>query len=530
MPLIMKKYTLCLFSVLLFMSCDDYLDKMPDNRAEIDSEEKVNKLLVSAYPTNDYILCAELSSDNVDDYGVNNPNSERLLEQVYSWQTVTEADNEDPKKIWESCYGAIANANQALKAIDEMGNPDNLLAERGEALLARAYSHFILTNIFCQNYSTEHSAKDLGIPYMEAAETELDPKYERGTVLEDYEKMAKDIEEGLPLINDAIYSVPKYHFNTKAAYTFASRFYLFYQKWDKVIQYATMALGSSPTSLLRDYASLVALPRNLKNVGTQYVSTSLKTNFLIQTAYSNLGTIFGAYYTGSRFSHGALLARMETLNNAPWGKYSNTNYAYMYKLRPYIYSGTNLDKTLLPRLPYFFETTDPVSLTGYRRTVYVALSAEEALLNRAEAYVMLGKYTEALTDINLWSGNTLNATYAANPELTEVSILQWAGSYEYYKPSAPTPKKKLNPDFISIEEGSKQESFIHCLLYMRRCEFMHEGMRWFDVRRYGIEICRRTVSGLIINSVDDELKVRDNRRALQLPQDVIKAGITANPR
>ena len=532
MILDMKKNILYLFSVLLCLSCDDYLATMPDNRAESDSEEKINKLLVSAYPESDYIVCTELSSDNVDDYGSNNPYTDRFLEQVYGWQTITETDNEDPKRIWEACYGAIANANEALKAIDEMGNPDNLSAERGEALVARAYCHFILTNVFCQNYSEKYSAQDLGVPYMEAAETELDPKYERGTVLEDYEKMAKDLEEGLPLINDAIYSVPKYHFNTRAAYTFASRFYIFYQKWDKAIKYATMALGNNPASLLRDYPSLVALPRNLKNVGTQYVSTSLKTNFLVQTAYSRLGTIFGAYYTGSRFSHGALLAQMETLNNAPWGKYSTstTNYANMYKLRPYIYSGTNLDKTLLPRLPYLFEYTDPVAQTGYSRTVYVALSAEEALLNRAEAYVMSDKYSEALVDINTWTSNTLNTVYAATPQLTEQSVVSWANSYEYYKPTAPTPKKKLNPDFLTIEAGSKQESFIHCLLYMRRCEFMHSGMRWFDIKRYGIEIHRRTVNGLAVNSVDDELKVRDNRRALQLPQDVIKAGIIANPR
>jgi hypothetical protein len=162
--------------------------------------------------------------------------------------------------------------------------------------------------------------------------------------------------------------------------------------------------------------------------------------------------------------------------------------------------------------------------------VYVALSAEEALLNRAEAYVMSDKYSEALADINTWASNTLNATYVATPQLTEQSILAWANSYAYYTPKEPTPKKKLNPDFITVAEGSKQESFIHCLLYMRRCEFMHSGMRWFDIKRYGIEIHRRTVNGLAVNSVDDELKVRDNRRALQLPQDVIKAGITANPR
>lgn len=143
---------------------------------------------------------------------------------------------------------------------------------------------------------------------------------------------------------------------------------------------------------------------------------------------------------------------------------------------------------------------------------------------------MSDKYSEALVDINTWASNTLNATYLATPQLTEQSILAWGQFVCILYTERTNSQKEVNPDFITVAEGSKQESFIHCLLYMRRCEFMHSGMRWFDVKRYGIEIQRRTVNGLVVSSVDDELKVRDNRRALQLPQDVIKAGITANPR
>ena len=40
---------LLLLSGLTFTSCDDYLDVMPDNRTVIDNEEKVKKLLTSAY-------------------------------------------------------------------------------------------------------------------------------------------------------------------------------------------------------------------------------------------------------------------------------------------------------------------------------------------------------------------------------------------------------------------------------------------------------------------------------------------------
>lgn len=49
-----------------------------------------------------------------------------------------------------------------------------------------------------------------------------------------------------------------------------------------------------------------------------------------------------------------------------------------------------------------------------------------------------------------------------------------------------TAKKKLNPGFV-IDPGT-QENMIHAILFMRRIEFMHLGMRWFDTRRYGITL------------------------------------------
>jgi hypothetical protein len=58
------------------------------------------------------------------------------------------------------------------------------------------------------------------------------------------------------------------------------------------------------------------------------------------------------------------------------------------------------------------------------------------------------------------------------------------------------------------------------------------GMRWFDVKRYGIEITRRTVSTKSIDPINeyDVLTVDDERRALQIPKDVISAGLQPNPR
>ena len=521
--------------ILLSASCNEWLNVMPDNRAEVDSAEKINKLLVSAYPETHYILVSEWSSDNVDDFGKDNPNSERILEEIYAWKDVTVTDNEDPKMLWESCYGAIRNANQALQAIKDLGTPEELDAARGEALLCRAYCHFVLVNIFCKAYNPATADTDLGIPYMDKSETELNPKYERGTVAQVYKMIYDDLEEGLELVNDSNYTIPKYHFNQKAAYAFASRFYLFYGKWEKAIECANVVLGSSPADMLRDYDALKALPRDESVVPLQYNSTANKNNLLVHTGYSSLGVYIGPYYTGKRHTHGHAIMISEVLNLAPWGEdevsMKSTAAFNMYKLDPYKYTASNLDFVMFPRIPYLFEYTDPVAQTGYHRTNLAVLTADEALLNRAEANIMLGNYDLALADINLWTANTLNAS-KAKTVLTQKDIEDWANGLEYYTSLKPTPKKRLNPLLIDVEEGSTLEAFIHAMLYIRRIEFLHMGMRWFDIKRYGIEITRRTLSTTSIDPVseDDVLTIDDERRAIQIPSDVISAGLTPNPR
>ena len=508
-----------------FTSCEKYLDVMPDNRAELDSETKIKKLLVSAYPASSYLTSTEFSSDNVDDYGQSNPNSERILEQLFAWEEVKETANDDPKDLWENAYNAISSANEALFAIEELGNPSSLDAQRGEALLARAYSHFILVNVFAHHYTKEFGDQDLGITYMNAPEKELNPSYERNTVKEVYDFIKEDIEMGIPLIDDASYgSTPKFHMNTKAAYAFAARVALYTEDWEKVIDYADKAIGKNPRANLRDNKAVRDNGGSLVDYSIFHNSSSMKANLMLQTTASNMGLYFGPYTVGSRFSHGALIANTETfLAKGPWGTTSSTGYIS----RGFVYSGTNLDKALMARVSYMFEYTDPVAGIGYRRSVYAPFTTEETLLARAEANIHLKQYDKAVADMKLWVNNQL----VSPPEVFSVeSINAWADTVEYFTPKEPTAKKKLNPQF-EIEAGT-QENMLHALLYIRRIETLHLGLRWFDIKRYGIEIERRTIASGDVESVDsgNRLKIRDPRHALQLPVDVISAGLTPNPR
>lgn len=515
--------TLSVIILFNLSSCKKYLDELPDNRAELNTTEKITKLLVSAYPTNTYILTTEMSSDNVDDYGETNPNSDRQVIQTFNWEDNTETSNDGIDQVWSACYSSIASANQALNAIEKLGNPANLAAVRGEALVARAYSHFILVNVFAQHYSAAHSSTDLGITYMTKSEKELDPKYSRNTVKEDYDFIVKDIEEGIPLINDSYYSNPnaaKFHFNKSAANAFAARVYLYMAQWNQAIKYATASFENTPNAFVRDYAKIAGFSAVFENFTREYTSSSIKANFLITPAYSSVGSTFGDYYQNSRYAHGLYLALNETIiANGPFGQKADYRIPFDY------YKGANLDKILLPHVSYQVEYTDPVAGNVYEHAVFSPFTFEEALLTRAEAYIQLKNYTAALADMQLW-GNT---TLVVARTLTEQSINTWANSLAYSTALASTPKKKLNPEF-TIEVGT-QENMLHALLFMRRIETIHTGLRWFDVKRYGIEITRRTVDGQTVTNVtQNTLGIRDKRRAIQLPKDVISAGLTPNPR
>lgn len=502
---------------LFASSCDDYLDETPDNRAEVDSQAKIRKLLVSAYPGGNYAMVTELASDNIDDTGSINPYSDRFTEQLANWEDLTETDNEDTQSIWEGAYNAIAHSNEALAAIEKLGD-ENLLPEKGEALITRAYAHFLLVNIFCQHYNSESSATDLGITYMEKSETTLDPKYERGNVKDVYEKINADIEAALPLISDDIYEISAYHFTKKAAYAFAARFNLYYGQWQKAKDYATVVLTDNPTSQLRDWSRLGALPMDEKVVTNAYINDPA--NLLALPSNSSLGLYFGGYYSGSRFNHSRKIADEQTLlASAPWGVIDRGDYRFGL----FIYAGNNIDKSLFYKIPYLFEITDPVAQIGYAKTVMVPFTTDETLLVRAEAEAMLGENSLALADLNMWSNNIFK-----DKETTLDQINTLYDNMEYSSEDTPTQKKTLSPKF-TVTPGV-QENLIHYVLQCRRILTLHEGLRWFDIKRYGIEVPRFQIQADESVVVLDVLKANDLRKAIQLPQDVRNAGLEANPR
>lgn len=502
-----KNYKLTILVAALAVglsSCNKYLEQTPDLRIQVNSEEKVKQLLSSAYPKTEYLGFTELYSDNVEDKGVRSDYRYgdagapgQNWDMNYLWQDVENGASTTGSSdmYWNQTYLAIASANLALDYIEQHGNTPELLPFKGEALLARAYGHFMLVTLYAKVYSPSKSNDSPGVPYVTKAENKVNPNYDRETVAATYAKIEQDLTEGLPLINNNVYKVPKYHFTQEAANAFAARFYLFKGDYQKVIEHANKVLTSP------DQTRTMLRPWNTSYSGVTatvlqkiFTESSQNANLLLGEANSSWArNIYIRYSLGPKVSNTVMAGP-----NISGGQYA---YAPTDLIEPFY--NTQKFREL------FFETTIGSGF-GQPYLMIPLLSTDELILNRAEAYIETGQRELALQDIN-----TFMSTHIKNYSEGQhaVTLDKIASFYKIPAGGAALTKEQL----------------ITALLDVKRPAFIAEGLRWFDMIRRGLTV-RHNQLDVNGNETFIELKPDDLRRVFQLPQAATKAGIPLNPR
>jgi hypothetical protein len=531
---------ICILCTATICSCND-LDEAPDNRTEIDNPDKVAKLLTSAYPVSVPAVICELSGDNLVDNNVcvpatHNDAYAKFHEQAYEWQDIdnySTGEDDTPYTVWEAYYQGIAVANHAIEAMLEMSKDpahDRELAHSwGEAHLIRAYLHFVLVNVFAEAYKDEtQSANDVGIPYVSEAEKTVtvdysDPKF-RKSVAEVYRLIEKDILEGIDLIDDAKYQVPAYHFNRNAANALAARFYLYKRDYEKCVKYATAALGSNPAASLRKWATMSS--NTINTLLHDFNDETAPCNYLLQTTYS----LFDRMLSACRYA----------INKGSTSEKVDDTYDILYegggpnwdgRLKAFdgkIYrwaAGSEYGSWLF-RVYEYFEYTDKIAGIGYVHIIYQPFTAEETLLCRAEAEVYLGQTEKAIADLGFWT-----ASHMVDQPLTQADITRFykgePSKNKYVSELHPTD---MSPEWTYDDLSDEAKRVIDCVLHFRRMETMFEGLRWFDIKRYGIKVHHAYRDPHEDEIHHDYLEWNDPRRVLQIPQNVIDAGYPSNNR
>jgi len=493
MNTIIKKYSwIITLGGLMLTACDSYLDENPDNRVELNTTEKAAQLLTNAYSGSSYLF-TDWMTDNV----VYTTGTSKQLEydQIYNWEDVTSVNQDTPTDFWMQTYDAIAHANEVLAAIDALqGDKDHKDAVKGEAYLTRAYGHFMLVNLFAKHYNEQTAGSDPGIPYVTTPETIFIKRYDRNTVKEVYDRVEDDLMDGLRYVNAGFYAnTGKYHFTKEAALAFASRFYLYKGDFDKCIKYSSDLLGANPSVYIKDIRTLLSETPNPLDFLHQYGSSTDRSNLLLARNVTNFPVTVG-YWPDAQLIRNLYMYMM------PWaGNYDDVRISNNY---PIFTRGTGLT---LGKYEFLFERSSLTSNVGFYYTIMPLFRGEEVLLNRAESY-------------------TRSAKPNNNAALADLQILINYRYYEHKNGTNPTAQLAQLRSLYRINDN--KVALTQFILDERKREFMHEGLRWFDIKRYNMEVQHNLADGSIIT-----LKADDIRKVIQIPQTAVDVGgLKPNPR
>jgi len=448
----MKKYKYILVIALMtvFISCEDFLDESPTKSASIvpESLEHYEAILNNYYDfyeesaigpmfgTDDYALTVELFDA-----------SSRLFRSTQAihgtWDMDLVANESAYYSGWTDEWSKIFKANLILEQIgDATGATEEEKANiTAECYFIRAYSYFVLANIFTLPYNDTNS-EELGLPIKQS--TSFDDSIERATVGETYAFIEADLLKALE-ITRSFEQVNGYNQSWRASKAavngFAARFYLALNDYTSAQNYAQEALNEY--SNLRDYNTDMRFS-DIPSQATIFDPSPTTVDLFYPYTHDQQTVVDDRLEFGEQYY-------FRMMNNAFWaywpsrellGIYDDT-YDLRYKyhmVEDYSYDrGAFAPPYSYPGYIFFFKSDIPSGP-----------SVPEMLLIKAECQVRLGSWSEGLQTANILRAARMDA-------------------------SAPA-------DAINLSATSQSEALVQVLEERRReMPFVH---RWYDVRRY----------------------------------------------
>ncbi len=260
----MKKHSLIyiVFALVFTVmpSCEKYLDITPEGQVNRDdllsTPDGIEDALYGVYAQ---MRQATLYGQNLSFYYL-----EMMAQTLYSpnideLKALSGYEYENPDveakfaDIWKAMYNNISNVNSILSSSRIEGASEYpYTLYRGEALGLRAYMHFDLMRIFCEQYTVNPKAE--GIPYQLHFSLNA-PDFE--SLEKNYEHVIADLLEAERLLSNeaevagtsAFTSRRQTHFNLYAVRATLARVYLTKGEKAKAYEYAKMVIDGSGRTL-----------------------------------------------------------------------------------------------------------------------------------------------------------------------------------------------------------------------------------------------------------------------------------------
>jgi hypothetical protein len=288
-------------------------------------------------------------------------------------------------EIWQRCNSIIEGANHLIPVIDENVSPEYSQL-KGENLFLRAWSHFILVNIFGKPYTLQgiNPTTELGVPLILSYDATAKPK--RNTLKETYDTIIADLIQAAALMQSDKSSV---YASKEVAYALLSRVYLYSGNNTKAVEYANLVINSGRYSLASgaDYEKYFTIqPEN--NPETIFAIKFAQKDDLgygsIGSMYNNDGG-YGELYASRTY--------MKLLNKYP----ADLRHSFV-KVQLNASATDTLRRNGVPKI-FVYKFSNQGALPSLASPAIIRLS--EMYLIRAEAQTKLGNNDLAIADVNL---------------------------------------------------------------------------------------------------------------------------------
>lgn len=246
-------------TALILASCNNFLDIVPPGKVIPKNYSEYKAVIVNAYdlfPEDRGLVSLRSDEgkfvetrDNIDFYG-----------DIYTWKDKGKLASTSEFN-WKNYYHVIFLANHIIleqNSISE-GTPDEISQLVGEAYLLRAYSHFLLVNLFAKPYDEATAASTPGIPIRTSVS--MDDVPVRNSVKEVYDQILSDISEAESRLKIKRWDKKdSFRFSISAAQAFKARVLLYMNRWSDAAAVSMQIIKSNDYHLVDITQSVFVLP------------------------------------------------------------------------------------------------------------------------------------------------------------------------------------------------------------------------------------------------------------------------------